>query len=378
MNKFDHDTPHQDSPQETPQHRALEGMLSLMSPGEAEAIDARVERALNAIDQDDTKASSRRRVVPPLIASLAGIAAMIILLVIIYPQTESLALAQFEIDQAVQKMQASEDRWYFIEVGRKEPGSGRGLVGELYVTGEGPFLAFTYHRGMPRRPGPIIGDDGDGIWILPPDGERVPSNAIPKMLAEIMPRVAEGSLDPASLLQLAKDDWILRRKLINVGGRQIIRIEAISPPRFRPMMFPPNPNGPHHMHPLQSDRPFPPKGPPGAMKEHVERLLIDIDPETSEFMRLEVSRKIDGADFPGAFMLFTRDEGQHLPPGLSPGHYEHKPGGHLHNPPGAPWDGGQRRFQPGRSPLGPGHGPGPGRGPGPGPGHDRGFMHHLF
>ncbi|MEE2908032.1 MAG: hypothetical protein VX527_09400 [Planctomycetota bacterium] len=354
MSKINHDKPNEDGLQETPENRALHGLLSLMSPGEPEAIDARVQRALDSIEQNESLASSRRRMVPTLVASLAGIAAMIILLVVIYPQTESLAQAQIEISQVVQKMQANDDRWYFIEVGRMEPGSGRGLVGELYVTGEGPFLAFTYHRGMPRRPGPIIGDDGDGIWILPPDGQQVPSKAIPKMLAEIMPRVAEGGLDPATLLQLAQDDWTLHRKIINVNGRQIIRIEAISPPMLLPTRFPPKPHGPNRMQGPNREQPKPPIGPPGSLNEHVERLLIDIDPETSEFIRLEVSRKIDGIEFPGAYMLFTRDDGQRPPPGLSPGHYELGPGGRPHNPFGGQMDGGHRRFPPGRSPLGPG------------------------
>ena len=120
--------------------------------------------------------------------------------------------------------------------------------------------------------------------------------------------------------------------------------------------------GPHR------DQPLPPLGPPGSRKEHVERLLIDIDPETSEFIRLEVSRRIDGIEFPGSFMLFTRDDGQHPPPGLSPGHYEPGPGRLLRDPFGNPMDGAPRRFQPGRPPLG----------PGPGPGPNRGFMNNPF
>ena len=99
-------------------------------------------------------ASPRRRIVPTLVASLAGIAAIVILLVVIYPQTESLALAQIEISQVVQNMKANDDRWYFIEGGSNgNQDQAVDWVGELYVTGEGPFLAFTYHRGMPRRPG---------------------------------------------------------------------------------------------------------------------------------------------------------------------------------------------------------------------------------
>ena len=341
---------------EHPENRAVHAFLSLLGPGEADAIDARVDRALAGIDQVEAKESSRRRIVSTLVASLTGIAAMIVLLVIIYPRTESVALAQTEISTLVEQMKANTDRWYFIEVGRPELGSRRGLYGELYVTSDGKFVAFTYHRGPGRQAGPVIGDDGDGIWILPPDGERVPSHAIPKMLSDIMPRVAEGGLDPASLLQLAQDDWTLHREILNVSGRKIIRIEAISPPMMLPTRFPPKPMGPNRMDRPPGERERPPIGPPGSLNPHVERLLIDIDPETSEFLRLEVSRKIDGLEFPGAFMRFTRDDGQRPPPGLSPGQYELGPGRPPLDPFGGPRNGEHNRFQPGRPPLGPGPG----------------------
>lgn len=154
----------------------VHGLLRVLAPGEAAAIERRVIEAVNAIPLESASASTRARIAPGRSARhrawlsrvLPVLALVLISLFLARIATTTTPMAVADLPSVLEGMNKAGPRRYSVTIERD--GSGPGAVREGTVD-LGPGGRFVVRLGLPNRaPAQISGFDGERYWIVPPQG----------------------------------------------------------------------------------------------------------------------------------------------------------------------------------------------------------------
>ena len=275
---------------ETPEGRAVEGLLGLLDPAESERIERRLQSALVTIE--DLRLQQRRRMRTwRSLAGALGAAAVIALMAFLFlgdgaPGQNAIA----DIDRTLERISSLQaPRSYEIEIGRKKGSSTNPLddfVGHAYAAPDGRFVAFIHRKRDAEKNEFIVGNDGMEDWVIPARGRHMSEPMLRMISDRLRSTVASGSVDPARILRLVRQGWNLDRIKSRRNGKPVTRVEASLPTRKR-------------------DR---------GITDHI---VLEIDPDTFSLERLEASRKLNGVEDASAYLLFKRSEPERVVPGFT-------------------------------------------------------------
>lgn len=262
---------------ETPEERIVDGLLGTFGAGESERLERRVRGALAAVRHVESERRRRMRLWRGL-GSAVGAAAIIMITVLVLigndPSTRSAVAA---LDRSLERIDATEPTWYEVVLGeRTDDVAAAGFEGRACIAGDGRFVAFLHRPWDEKKRGElIVGNDGMEDWVLPTGRMKLPESMSRRLFERLRTTVASGSIDPARILRLVRQGWNLERIDTERAGRPVTRVEASLPKGRR-------------------DR--------GV----IDRIVLELDPESYALDRLEASRLRDGTDDPQAYLLFQR------------------------------------------------------------------------
>ncbi len=205
---------------------AVHGLLSLLLPGEAEAIDRRVNRAMSSIRKSEGRLRIRPRRLVVWIGGSVGIAAAIALAILFVPTgSDSRAYAAFE---SIRAHARDGTRLYQLRIDSGDPTQPTQPTqptrhGDL-VVGTGGRWTLGFRPPLPRdAPLPplarnqqvraMLGFDGTSYWMIRPDGEVRTAATVkelkgPRFLEELDPPASGTNGDPDDLEPLMLDTML--------------------------------------------------------------------------------------------------------------------------------------------------------------------------
>jgi len=171
--------------------RVVHGLLRVLAPGEAAAIERRVVEAVIAIPIDGSISKPRARVAPAQVAParviparviqgrtarhrawlasmVPALALVVISLFLARIATTTTPVAIADLPSVLEGMNKAGPRRYSVSIERDGTGPGAMREGTVDI---GPGGRFVARLGLPNRaPAQISGFDGERYWIVPPQG----------------------------------------------------------------------------------------------------------------------------------------------------------------------------------------------------------------